>query len=254
MSTTPPPLPPTTIQPPPSPAKSGIPLPLIIVGVVGAVVVGIAVLAGLAAPQLLRMRKKGEQVVAMSNGKNLLFALNDFSTEYGGFPDRETAKAVTESTGSLLNLNGDTANDYFRQLIAAAVVKSEDPFWIKTHYSPVPPDNNMTGNEALKAGEVGWGYVMNGTQALSRDGPSRDDPNQIILVTPLSNSQTNGAFDPLPLDGKAVVVYLDSSVNTLPIGPDGKIALGNSRTLLDSGVHTSRGAGFTPVIKAPKKR
>ena len=75
MSTPPPPFPPATFQPPPSPAKSGVPLPLIIVGVVVVMVVGIAVLAGIAAPVFLRMRKKGDQVMAMSSGKAMVVAL-----------------------------------------------------------------------------------------------------------------------------------------------------------------------------------
>ena len=38
-------------------------------------VVGIAVLAGIAAPVFLRMRKKGDQVMAMSSGKAMVVAL-----------------------------------------------------------------------------------------------------------------------------------------------------------------------------------
>lgn len=249
MSTTPPPLPPTTMQPPPSSAKSGIPLPLIIIGIVGVVVVGIAVLAGIAAPVLLRMRKKGDLVVAMNNGRSLILAMNDFQAEYGSFPDRKTAKLIETKTPPPLDLSGDTANDYFRQLIAAGSVRYEDPFWAKTPDSPMHPDNNIMGNEALKAGEVGFGYIMNGDHSLGNDNPDR-----IIAVTPLFNAQTSGEFDPRPLDGKAVVIYLDGSVRAVPIRSDRQIALGNGKTLLDTGADTLWGAGVTPVIKPPKKR
>jgi prepilin-type N-terminal cleavage/methylation domain-containing protein len=215
------------------------------------VIVIIAALAGLTAPQLIRMRKKGDQVVAMNNGKSMVLALTDFSSEYGGFPDRETAKAVTESTGSTLNLSGDTANDYFRQLIAAGVAKSEDPFFSKTPYSTKKPDNQFKQSaDALKAGEVGFGYIMNGLVALGND-----DPNRIVAVTPLLAANTKGEFDIGPLDGKAAMVYLDQSVKMLPIREDNKkVAVTGSKTLLDTGENTMWGTDIKPVIKAPKKK
>jgi prepilin-type N-terminal cleavage/methylation domain-containing protein len=214
------------------------------------VIVIIAALAGLTAPQLIRMRKKGDQVVAMNNGKSMVLAMNDFSSEYGSFPDRETAKQVTENTGSSLNLSGDTSNDYFRQLLAAGVAKSEDPFFSKTPYSTKKPDNNFKGAEALKAGEVGFGYIMNGTTALGND-----DPNRIIACTPLLNATTKGEFDPGPLDNKAALVYLDSSVKMVTIREDNKkVAVSGSKTLLETGENTLWGTEIKPVLKAPKKK
>jgi hypothetical protein len=212
-------------------------------------VVGIAMLAGIAAPVLLRMKKKGDQLKFMSIGKDLAIGLNNFSAEYGGLPDRETAKAVTARTGSSLNLSGDTANDYFRQLIAAGIARSEDPFWAKTPYSPKPPDNNMTGDEALKAGEVGFGYIIDGFQS---PGDAKHD--RIIAVTPLLNA--NGEFDPGPMNGNAVLVCLDSSVRFMTIRPDRKVEIGNGKTLLETetGADNLWGSGIPPVIKMPKKR
>lgn len=215
------------------------------------VIVIIAALAGLTAPQLIRMRKKGDQVVAMNNGKSMVLAMNDFSSEYGGFPDKETAKQVSENTGSSLNLSGDTANDYFRQLLAAGVAKSEDPFYSKTPYSTKKPDNQFKQPaDALKAGEVGFGYIMNGLVALGND-----DPNRIIACTPLLNATTKGEFDPGPLDNKAALVYLDSSVKMVTIREDNKkVAVSGNKTLLDTGDNTLWGADIKPTLKAPKKK
>jgi hypothetical protein len=198
---------------------------------------------------LSRRGGRGDMVVAMNNGKQMMLALNDFSMEYGSFPDRETAKAVKERTKTKLNLDGDTANDYFRQLIAAGVAKSEDPFYSKTPYSIRKPDRLMNGTEALKPGEVGFGYLMNGDKAMPND-----DPNRIIAATPLLNASASGEFDPEPLQGKAALVYLDSSVKMVSIREDNhQVNVSGRKTLLEYGDYTIWwGAAITPVIKPPQ--
>jgi hypothetical protein len=197
------------------------------------------------------LRKKGgrgDMVVAMNNGKSMMLALSDFSMEYGSYPDRETAKAVKERTKTELNLDGDTANDYFRQLIAAGVVKSEDPFYSKTPYSIRKPDRLMNGTEALKPGEVGFGYLMNGVKAMPND-----DPNRVIAATPLLNATAAGEFDPEPLQGKAALVYLDSSVKMVTIREDNhRVNVSGRKTLLDCGADTIWDTAVTPVIKPPQ--
>ncbi len=213
------------------------------------VIVIIAALAGLTAPQLIRMRKKGDQALALNNGKQLAIAMTDFSAEYGGFPDAETAKRVTEQTGSTLSLSGDTANDYFRQLLASGVAKSEDPFYSKTAVATKKPDNQFKQPaEALKGGEVGFSYITNGPTAIPGD-----DPNRIIAATPLLSAK--GDFDPGPLDAKAALVYLDNSVKMLDIRQDNKkVIVTGSKTLLDGGENTMWGADIKPTAKLPKKK
>lgn len=214
----------------------------------GLIGVCLVVLFSVAPPQIMRMRIKGDQVVAMNNGKSLALALNDFAPEYGRFPDQETAKVVNVQTKTDLKLDGDTANHYFRQLIAAGVVKSEDPFFAKTPYSRYGPDGNMKGSLALQAGEVGFGYLMNGDKAMPAE-----DPNRIIAVTPLLNATATGEFDPKPLAGKAALVFLDSSVKLAPIrDADHKVSLTGSKTLLERGAGTLWGADIRPVIKPPQ--
>lgn len=222
---------------------------MIIVMVVIVVFVGVAILAGLAAPALIRTRKKGDQIIAMNNGKSMALALNDFSAEYGSLPDRETAKQVAKNNGTVAAPGGDTANDYFRQLIAAKLVRSEDVFWAKTTYSPKKPDNNMAGENALEAGEVGFGYLMNGDHAIPDS-----NPELFVAVAPLVNPGDEGEFDPRPLDGKAAMVRLDTSVRLMTIGPDHKVVIANRKSLLEAGPDTIWGNDVKPVIKAPKTR
>jgi len=228
-----------------TPQRSGFTLVELLV-----VIVIIVTLAGVAYPKLLSMVKKGDQIAAVKNGQSMVLVMNEFSSDYGSYPDKDTAKEVTTKTGSPLSLNGDTANDYFRQIIAAGILKSEEPFFAKTSISPRKPDNVMTGTECLKGGEVGFGYIMNGTSAIAND-----DPNRILAVTPLLNNSVKGDFDPGPLDQKAVFVCVDSSVKTLTIRQDNKkVVVNGSKTLLDSGENTIWGADIKPVIKAPKKK
>ena len=201
---------------------------------------------GWCAPSIRRMSHVGDQVVALNNGKTMALALNDFATEYGSFPDRETAAAVKKNTLTTLDLDGDTANHYFRQLIAAGMIKSEESFYAKTAYSPRRPDNNMRGDQALKPGEVGFGYIMNGTRALPAD-----NLNRVIAVTPLRNGSTTGEFDPNPLDGMAVLVLLDTSVKMVRIRKEDRQVMLGDKKLLENGADTVWGTAITPVIKPP---
>jgi hypothetical protein len=198
-------------------------------------------------PLTMKVKRKSLQVTAMNNAKCLVLALNDFAAEYGSFPDRESAKAVRRNTHTTLDLDGDSANAYFRQLIAAGMAKSEDPFYVKTPYSPRPPDNNMRGAEALRPGEVGFGYLMDVDKAMDAS-----DPNRIIAVTPLLDATATGEFDAQPLHGKAALVFLDGSVKLMTIREDTrKVTVMGRRTLLETGEGTLWGDTIHPVIKPP---
>jgi prepilin-type N-terminal cleavage/methylation domain-containing protein len=213
------------------------------------VIVIIAALAGLTAPQIIRFRKKGDQTEAMNNARQLMLGLADFESDYGGFPDTSTREDVTENSGSTLNFSGDTANDYFRQLIAAGIVQSENPFYAKASYSK-KPDNIFNGNNALEAGEVGFGYIMDNDSAIGTGNPGRP-----IAVAALLNASTSGDFDVEPYDRKAVVLHIDSSVKLLNIRPtDNKAIMGGGKTLLQTGEETVWGTEINPVIKAPERR
>ena len=200
-------------------------------------------------PSYTNFRKKGEQLQAIDHGKEIYMAMMAFKLEYGSFPDVQTAKAVIEKTKTELDLNGDTANDYFRQLIASGAVKSENPFFVATPYSKKNPDNDMTGNEALNAGEVGFGYIMNGNTAIVGD-----NPNQIIVAAPLLNANTNGEFDASCLNRRAVLVHVDGSVSLQHIREDNKVDIGEGKTLLETGQGTIWGTQVTPVLKPPKMK
>lgn len=215
------------------------------------VIVIIAALAGLTAPMVIRQRKKADQTEAVSNARQIGLALFEFETSYGSFPDNSTGTTVTENTGSVLTFGGNTANDYFRQLIAAEISQSEAMFYAKTAFSRKPDNVFNTAQNALEAGEVGFGYIMNANLAFSTAG----NPARPIVVAPLAFPFQTGQFDLDLYDAKAVVLRIDNSVQSIPVLRQSKLAqLGGGKNLLQVGDDTVWGTGVTPTIVNPQAK
>jgi prepilin-type N-terminal cleavage/methylation domain-containing protein len=177
------------------------------------VIVIIAALAGLTAPMVIKQRKKADQTEAVSNARQVGLALFEFDTAYGSFPDASTADTVKENTETSLNLGNSNANDYFRQLIAAEIATSETIFYCKTAFSKKPDNVFNSDRNALSAGEVGFGYIMNGQDALSTAG----NPARPVICAPLAYPFNSGEFDADLYDSKAVLLKLDNSVESVQI-------------------------------------
>ncbi len=211
------------------------------------VIVIIAALAGLTAPMVIRQRKKADQTEAVSNARQIGLAMFEFENEYSSYPDAATAPIVTAATGSLLTITGANSNDYFRQLLAGNFIQTETIFFAKIANAK-KPDNNISGAEALKQGEVGYGYILNGANGFSAAG----NPARPLVVTPLLNNTTVGTFDPAPFDSKAIVLRMDNSVSSINVRLDNQIILGGVSTLLQTGAGTVWGAITTaPTLTAP---
>jgi len=214
------------------------------------VIVIIAALAGLAAPQIMKQRKKADSAEAVSNAKQIGLALFEFETGYGSFPDRSTAQTVQDNTGTSLSLAGSSANDYFRQLIAAEIASSEEIFYAKAAYSK-KPDNVMTSSKALDAGEVGFGYIMNQQSALSSSG----NPSRPVVAAPLAFPFQSARFDSDFYDSRAVVLRIDNSVQQPPIMKTTKLAmLGGGKNLLQTGDDTIWGTDMQPTMVHPQAK
>jgi prepilin-type N-terminal cleavage/methylation domain-containing protein len=215
------------------------------------VIVIIAALAGLTAPMVIRQRKKADQTEAVNNARQIGLALFEFETAYSSFPDSSTATTVTENTGSQLTFAGNTANDYFRQLIAAEICQSEAMFYAKAAFTKKPDNVFNTSTNALAPGEVGFGYIMNGNLAFSTAG----NPARPIVAAPLLFPFQTGQFDIDFYDAKAVVLRIDNSVQSLPILRQSKLAqLGGGKNLLQTGDETVWGTGVTPTIVNPQAK
>jgi hypothetical protein len=193
----------------------------LITGYFGTFIVGIAFLAGLTAPMVIRQRKKADQTQAISNARQMGLALVEFGDEYGAYPSEATAAKVAASTSSPA-MTGNSSNARFRQLIQGEIVQSELMFYSRCDGTR-KPDNDFTGNMAIESGECGFAYIDN---LDPKDGAIRP-----IAMTPMVSGTDR--FDPMPFDGKAVILWTDGSVKSLPIDrASGQVML-DGRNLLD---------------------
>lgn len=209
----------------------------LVTGYLGVVILGIAGLAGLTAPMVIRQRKKADQTEAVSNARQIGLALFEFEAEYGSFPNDSTAAVVADTTKTE-RVSGTTSNARFRQLIRAGIMQSEMPFHARVPGSH-NPDNMMDGDHALQVGECSFSYVEN---LVTDDKVARP-----IAMTPLISGSTR--FDPQPFDGKAVILWTDNSVRSLPIDRNSGQVIFDGKNLLDPS-HPIWG-GKPPVIAWP---
>jgi prepilin-type N-terminal cleavage/methylation domain-containing protein len=218
------------------------------------VIVIIAALAGLTAPMVIRQRKKADQTEAVSNARQVGFAMFEFETEYGSFPDATLGEQINTNVGGTLvaPVKIESSNDAFTQLIAAGIASSEQMFFCKTAYSTIKPDNVYSKkDDTLKKGDVGFGYMMGtGSKAFSAAGNS----GRVLIAAPLkysSGSFTAKQFDKDVYDNKAVVLKMDNSVTSLPINKDGEAVLGGVKKLFDEGEDTVWGKDITITMVNP---
>lgn len=213
----------------------------LVTGYLGICLFGIALLAGIAgvtAPMVIRQRKKADQTEAVNNARQIGLALYEFQSEYGSHPNDATAKAVADATTGA-PISGTSSNARFRQLIRANFLQSEMPFYAHiqgTH----KPDNRIDGDNALEPGECGFAYIGNPN--------TTDKAVRPLAITPLVPGTTR--FDPNPFDGKAVILWTDNSVKSLPIDRRSGQVMLDGKNLLDPG-HPVWG-GKPPVIALPE--
>lgn len=221
-----------------------------------AIGVGILIAVGLVGvtyPVFLKQRKAADRTTAHNNLKQIGACLLEFDTEYGGFPDDNTALEVKRATKTNFTLTGQYSNDYFRQMLAGEGGKSEKPYWCKTAQSPEKPDDDFsTPAKALAAGEVGYSYIMaSQTKGQSASG----DPGRAVVVAPSYQFRADWTFDPEVYAGKAVLLRLDNSATAIQIREsDRKVMTNAGKTLGDTGDETPWGTEIIPFLRAPQPK
>lgn len=182
------------------------------------VIVIIAALAGVTAPMILKQARKADLAEAVSNGKQIGLAMFEFQSEFGAYPGAKTIAAVELAfPDQPYTLGTDDSNSCFLALFAAEITQSESMFYAKDGVTTKKPDGNITTTDALKGGEVGFGYVLNGTEGLAAAG----NPSRVLAVSPLVAGEID--FNPAPFDKKAVLLRIDNSVTTSNINSDGLV-------------------------------
>ena len=164
-------------------------------------------------PVIISSYRNSSQTSAVSNLRQIGMILFEFESEYGRFPDDITAVEVKRKIGTKLTLSDRTSNDMFVQLIAAGM--AEEGFF-DTHSKSVKTPDGVCNSDAtaLEHNETGFAYIS----GLS----SKGNPSSPIVFGPVIPGTTR--LDAKAFAGRAVVLYLDNSVTSLPIGPDGKIS------------------------------
>jgi hypothetical protein len=174
-----------------------------------------------------------------SNAKQIGLALFEFDCQYGKYPDASTAPVIKSQTGSKWALGDATSNDLFQQLFVSGICESEEMFYAKTPWTKKPDNNRSTEADTLASRECGFSYIV----GLS----GSDDPKTPVCVTPLEPGKLT--FDIEAFDGKAIIVRVDQSVETLSIDPSGHAIL-NGMDLFDP--RQPFWHGKAPVVKWPK--
>lgn len=210
----------------------------LIMGYLGVLILSLAMLSGLAAPLVIRQRKKANQAEAMNNARSFGVALYEFKTEYGRFPDETTAVMVAETTETR-KISGSSSNDRFRQLIHSGISGSETPFYANVSGTR-KPDGLIAGDDAIAPGECGFAYVEN---VVTTDEIARP-----LAMAPFFPGTLR--FDHKPFENKAVILWTDNSVRSLPIDRStGEVAL-DGKNLLDP--DHPIWSGKPPVIALPE--
>ncbi len=166
----------------------------------------IAVLASIAVPTVLDKLKDADRTKAVSQIKGVYTSILEFEAEYGTRPGQ-----LVVDDDLVENAAATNANDCFRQLIQAGLLKTEAPFEIKSLVNS--ESDKYIGEspayaEALEKGENGFLYMDN---RKAKEGAP-------LAAAPLAKEE--GSFDYLAFNGKAVVLVVGGSVRTVDINED----------------------------------
>ncbi len=210
------------------------------------VIVIIAALAALTAPMVIRQRKKADQTEATSNARQIGLAFLEFDNDYGSLPGTASL-ALLNNAATIKGTAGADSNGYFKMLMQADLTQSEAIFYAKARGTVKPDGNVTTDGEALKAKEVGFGYIAIGTEGLSSAG----NPARPVVITPLTPGAST--LDPAPFDKNLVVLRMDNSVSSIKMvvaagATVGTVSIGGTDLFTSANPVWD---GATPAIKPP---
>lgn len=180
-------------------------------------------------------RMRVRQRIAIMNLRQIGLALFEYETDFGAYPDVKPGAFVKSSNGSDAKPSAVTANDCFYQLIAAKKFQDGRPF---TWDPPAKKDANgeKTPDRIEKCD---YSYLSGMTAA--------GDPRRPLVVAPLVKGKK--IFDRKLLGGKAVLLTMDNSVQTVSIEEDGRVMI-DGKDLFDPA--QAFWNGKVPEVRWPK--
>ena len=155
-----------------------------------------------------------EEVIALCYNKAKLTknCLDLLASSFDGeYPSEDTLKKLKGFPhNDFTPYSRNTSNWFLQQCITMKLVEGDHLF-----YTPMPwgGERLPDGDEILEQGECGFSYVQNLTQTDYSQAP--------VLMTPMINGTLK--FDKDALFGKAVVLFLDSSVRIFDVKSDGTL-------------------------------
>lgn len=213
------------------------------------VLLGILAFIVVMSPVVREQRKKMDRSHTMNCSKSIYLVLMDFESDFGRFPDDESAAKETD----LHQFRGDTANDYLGQLIAGGYTKSEMIFHTndRRYEIQLPDDVISPPSRIMEKNECGFSYVMAEVNGKRR-GLSTDDHGSLpILVSPLVDK--GGTCDASSFANYGVYLRIDGSVMSERLrSSDQRIPLKQGGTIFESGPGTMWG-NLKPVVLLPDR-
>ncbi len=134
--------------------------------------------------------------------KYMTYALRSFSEKHCSYPSDQTAATLEKSFKDTVLLKGNTANDFFRQLLF-------------TTDFPESVGASVTGSGV--SGKTDWTY------SYVPGGAFHDNPDRPVVLVPLLDGERR--FDTNAQGGNAVILFADFSVRHFPIEPDGRVLI-----------------------------
>ncbi len=161
-------------------------------------------------PALLTSSKKGPRMKSVQDAKQIWYALYNFESEYGSYPNEATANLLREKFPNQARLlRTKSSNDFFRQLIVAGSIDTDELFDIDG------ADGQIDGSHMIESGECMYAYVV--WEGELPEGA-------VLLMGPVKPGKTSldDQFDDSPHRSSAlsVVCFADGSIKCPPVDSD----------------------------------
>jgi type II secretory pathway pseudopilin PulG len=178
----------------------------LVLGSVGTMITGVAILAGLAIPAFNQVQEKARMMQAASNARQIIITMKSYAADHGGlYPDADK------------NDTPQTSNAAFRFLFKAGLIEDERPFTAPN--SPYQGDNNIgtppNFAQALERGENAWCLTKGLSDSASGNAPLIfEAPTEPASWPPMWNADAAGQKVPGRAwkSGKIIIGRNDGSV------------------------------------------